>query len=260
MKIAVISTDCGLGRATVSATIAHAIAKSGGADVLLTYAGEVSPFNKILNCESDDTGTRSISLISKLIQSNSFGLEGIRNYCPKIIPNLYYLDTTLGVYKREEVESSLEYVLSNNATDVVVCDVSLPMEDELTTTILEYSDVIILVTNPGLKYLENARRLLEDYDAILKEKCALFINRYSEDISSTRAMAATVGIEHRNTCKLHYNPYFITFSNKGNLSQIYDLAYVKDIRALSLFADIKEILSFVSARIGRKLKWGVQKE
>lgn len=260
MKIAVISTDSGLGRATVSATIAYSIAKSGGADVLLTYAGESSPFNKVMTHDSDDSGTRSISLISKLIQSNSFGAEGIRNYCPKFAPNLFYLDTTLGVYKREEVAASLEYVFTNAVTDVVICDVSLPIDDELTTSILEYSDVIVLVTNPGHKYLERTRKLLEDYDVLLKEKCALFINRYSEDIASTRTMAATVGIEHRHTCKIHYNPYFITYSNKGDLGQIFDLAYVKDIRALSLFADIKEILSFVSAGLGRKLKWGVQKE
>ena len=256
MRISVLSPLNRSGCSVVATGIAQALAMTQDCTVTLTYTSRqrTLPIYLSLQDEVEDT-TRSVSLMSKLIQNRSISAEEIQEYLVKVDTNFYLLNTVSSTVTDAEALQVQKHVFMNSMNDVIICDISESIDDTNTQELIEVSDAVCIVLNPDNVSVE-AFNVWRESDYWPKNK-AIFVvvNRYDDVIIGVRQFAKLCSISAKDVCKLHYNPYIIKACNENFLADIIPYAVNKDIRLMNIRTDVKELMSWCTHVMMRKLRW-----
>lgn len=257
MKIAVISPINRSGASVVASVLAQASAITQELRTVLTYT---SP-EKTLPVYLDVTGqaedrTRSISQVVKLLQADAMTAEDLDDYAIKLDANCYMMDTVSDSITRSEALQIQKYVFEHMQADLVFCDVSEAIDEPIAQELISISDAVCFVLNPDTISIDAFNTWKSSEYWPKDKKYFVVINRYDDAIYGVRQYAKQCGIEVKNTCKLHYNPFIVKSCNEQFLKDIVPYSYTnKDYRVIDLRNDIKELMSWIAVTSGRKLRW-----
>lgn len=244
---------------TVSALMTGmALAFKQSKTVRLCYTGTNPAIKRYIGVTEEEADiTRSISQVAKLLQAHAISPEELSNYSIKIGPNIDMLDSYSVSLTEDELNEIIQFVYERSTTDFTFCDLCYSWDDELTQLILKMSDVVVFVCEPTWASLSRVVEFNENFreryapDA----KCILLVNRYDDGVAPLKWCSKTAGMTLRDTCKLHYNPWIIKFTNERKLKNVALGAFEKDPRVCELCQDMKEMTQFLMSLKGEKTKW-----
>lgn len=257
MRLAVISPLNRCGCSVVTALIAQACATSQNMKTMVTYTSESRALPKYLNLgEYIEDKTRSISQVLKLIHARAIGPDELDDFAIKVSANCYIMDTVSPTITAEEALEVQKYVFKNMNADLTICDISEALDNPNTQELLTVADAICVVLNPDFISIDVFKVWLESEYWPKNKPYFVILNRYDDAIIGVRPYARLCGIPPKNLCKVHYNPFIVKSCNEYFLGDVVPYALVeKDVRVVQLYGDLKEIMSWITAQDGRRMKW-----
>lgn len=256
MRLAVLSPLNRSGCSVVSTIIAQSLAATQDCTVTLAYTSRTNTLPVYLNLldEVEDV-TRSVSLLSKLTMARSISDEEIQEYLVKVDTNFYILNTVSKTVTDAEALNVQKHVFKHSLADVTICDISESIDHDNTQELFTVADAVCIVLNPDEVSIESYQ-IWRESDFWPKDKAVFaVVNRYGDEIVGVRPFAKRCGISARDLCKLHYNPYIVKACNERFLSDIVPYAINNDVRLLNIKSDIKELMSWMTHVMLKKLKW-----
>lgn len=256
MRLAVLSPLERCGCSVVTTMLAQSAALTQDLKTVVTYTSKARTLPVYLSLRDYlQDRTRSISQVVKLLQARAISAGELDEFAIKVAPNFYLMDTVSPTITMEEALMVQKYVFTNIEADLVLCDISEPLDDTNAQELIEAADALCIVLNPDTVSIE-ALNVWKQSEYWPKNKpCMVVINRFDESIIGVRAYAKQCAIEVKNTCKLHYNPFIVRACNENFLAEIVPYAYEKDIRVLSLRNDLYEMMTWCMSLSGRKTRW-----
>lgn len=254
MKIAVVSPFHRTGISTVTALLGYCLVWTQQASTVISYSG-YSDMARYLGTSELEDKTRSISQLSKLLTAGAIAPENITEYCVPLIKDLYMLDTTSPIVTADEKSKILSFVFDRVPTDFVICEVNSELYEDTTKSLLDDSDIIIMVFHPYRTQFDEVKRYMNS-EYWPKDKPILFLcNQYDDVVKPLRDISRDMGIKHFNLCKLHYNPWIMKMAEAGKLDEIVPYMIQKDPRVIELNNDMREWMSFIQSYSGRRVRW-----
>lgn len=260
MKIAVISPDRRQGGTTISVLLALALAQTQNYTTCLTYTGHNnSSIAGALGIKPSEDKTRSLTQVIKLLESNAISGDEIIDYCSQVpdVPNLQLIDTSSDSVTEEDNAKLLKFVIESLNHQVVITDVATEIYDETTETVLENSDLIVMV----LTQSRDIREKLKHWEAekilskLNKKGLVFIINQFDPYVLAFRDTSKSLRLRHTRCAKISYNPFIKKTSNMGKLQTILPFILKRDPRVIELNNDLKECLAIVLANLGKKMVW-----
>jgi len=259
MRVSVISPDRRQGGTTVSVLLALALAQTQNYTTCLTYTGGKNSIAGMLGLKPLEDKTRSLTQVIKLLESNAISNEEILDYCIQVpgVPNLQLVDTSSDSITDEETAKLLKFFISRLSHQIVITDVSTEIYEEITASIIDESDLIVMVVTQSREIKEKLRQWEQaQIMGRLNAKGLVFIvNQYDPYVEAFRMTSKSMKIKHTRCAKLSYNPFIKKTSNIGKLQTILPYILDKDPRVIELNNDLKECLAIVTANLGRKMVW-----
>ncbi|QGQ98795.1 DUF3298 domain-containing protein [Paenibacillus psychroresistens] len=260
MRISIISPDRRQGGTTISVLLALALAQTQNLTTCLTYTGNNNnSIESFLGLKQMEDKTRSLTQVIKLLEAHAISGDEILDYCTQIpgVPNLQIMDTASDTISDADNTKLLKFVIENLNHQIVITDIATEIYDEVTKSVLDNSDLIIMVLTQSrdvankLKYWESAEVM-----SYLNKKGLVFIfNQYDPYVEAFRDTTKRMNIRHRRCAKISYNAFIKRTSNMGKLQTILPFIMDKDPRVIELHNDLKECLMIVLANLGRKMIW-----
>lgn len=257
LRLAVISPMNRSGASVVTTVLAQAAALTQDLKTVITYTSPARTLPVYLDAQHQvEDRTRSISQVVKLLQAGAITADELDEYAIKLDTNCYMMDTVSESITQEEALEVQKYVFTNVKADIVLCDVSEALDDPNAQELIGTANAVCFVLNPDEPSIE-AFKVWRDSEYWPKDKdYFIIINRYDDEIMGVRQYAKKCGVQAKNTCKLHYNPFIVKSCNESFLKDIVPYAYInKDWRLLEIRNDIKELMSWCAFIGGFKLKW-----
>ena len=255
MKVAIVSPTHDAGLSSFTLLLGYTIACTQSDSVCLTYTAENHDIKNYIGFDEEPDITRSIEQACELLKADAIGASNIPEFFRRLNKNISLLDSADGTVSLEESTQLLAYVMKYIEQDVVLCDISTDLTDSATVDIVSTCDVVLIVSPPSNKWLDEVREWKESIPVLQSKPCGLIINRYDPQVAPVSILAKRAGFTVRNTCKLHYNPYIIEGCNKRNLSTIVPFIVNRDPRVVELNMDLREVMQFIYSYAGRKIKW-----
>lgn len=253
-KIAIMSPLHQSGATTVSAIMAHALAYKGFSS-LLCYTESNNPVSKYFGVKDVDDPTRSVMLVTKLIEAGALKDTEIKNYAYMYDKRSYLMniaDNTLDARSRRD---TIKYTYNRVDTDFVICDISTDITDEQTQELLDVTDAVFIVINPYNKYFDRIRGWLAIDTFNGRDNTFVLVNNYNEIVYAMRDISKKIGIKAVNLCKMHYNPWITKCCEVNKLQTIMPCVYDdNDSRVLNLRNDIKEITDALVSVVSDKIQ------
>ena len=255
MKVALISPFHRSGLSTVTTMLGMTLTWTQRVSTLISYIGD-SSIPAILGTPAIDDKTRSISQLSKLLTERAIGSEQILEYCVPLAKDLHLMDTTSTILTEEEKERIIGFVFDQVPTDFVVCECTGSLEDDVTQSIFNIADVIIMVFEPYKTQFDGVKEYLNSKLWPKDKHTMLLCNKYDDIIMPLRSISSTFGIKHVDMCKLHYNPWITKMGEAGSLADILDPILSKDPRVVELNNDLREWMDFFMSLKNSRVRWG----
>ncbi|WP_268624608.1 hypothetical protein [Paenibacillus alvei] len=260
MRISVITPDRKQGGTTVSVLLALALAQTQQLTTCLTYAGnDNKSISSFLGLKAIEDRTRNLTQVIKLLEASAISGDEIQDYCLKVpgVPNLQIIDTASETISDEDNAKLFKFVMENLNHEIIITDVVTEIYDEITKSVLENSDLIVMV----LTQSKDVGDRLKDWESagIMKElnhKGLIYIfNQYDPYVEAFRDTTKRMRLRHRRCAKISYNAFIRRTSNMGKLQTILPYILAKDPRVVELNNDLKECVMTVLANLGRRTTW-----
>lgn len=248
LKIMVMSPLHNLGTSVVSTMLAQGVTFNNKTSTLL-YTRDDTSLPKYLGIEGLSDPTRSVMQIVKLIDNGAIQDKDILDYTYKYATNAYLLNTSDKSISDKDKQQVLTHVYTRTPSDVVVLDNSEDIISPITKSMIELSDVVFIVVQPGNKSFERLKVWLTYTSLKDKENVYVIVNNYNEVIFSARDMAKFIGLPACRVGKLHYNPWITKCCINGKLQTILPLAMDLDARVSNLSSDIKAFNACINSEM-----------
>lgn len=260
MNISVISPSRGQGSTTVSTLLALALAKTQNYTVCLTQTGNYSrAMSGYLGIKSLTDKTRSLTQVIKLLESNAISGDEISDYCLQVpdVQNLQIFDTSADEFTDEDNAKLLKFVIENLNHQVVITDVATEIYDELTQSVLDSSDLVVMVLTQSAAVGDRLRQWEHSnvLDYLDSKGLVYIINQFDPYVEAFRDTTKRLRLRHKRCAKISYNPFIKRTSNMGKLTTILPYILDRDPRVVPLNNDIKECLAVILANLGRRMTW-----
>ncbi|MFD0588519.1 hypothetical protein ACFQZE_10940 [Paenibacillus sp. GCM10027627] len=264
MKISVISPDRRQGGTTISILLAIALAQTQNYTTCLTYSGNNSnSISGALGIKSIEDKTRSLTQVIKLLEANAISGDDILDYCIQVpgVPNLQIIETASDTITDEENAKLLKFVLGSLNHQIVITDVTTEIYEEITDSVIESSDLIVMVLTQSREIKEKLRKweAAKIMGKLNKKGLVFIVNQYDPYVEAFRDTSKNMKLKHSRCAKISYNPFIKKTSNIGKLQTILPYILNRDPRVMELNNDLKECLSVVLANLGKRVVWASQR-
>lgn len=260
MKISVISPDRRQGGTTISVLLALALAQTQNYTTCLTYTGNNN--NSIagaLGIKPSEDKTRSLTQVIKLLESNAISGDEILDYCTQVpgVPNLQIIDTSSDAITAEDNAKLLKFVIGSLNHQIVITDVTTEIYEDITDTVIENSDLVVMVLTQSREIKEKLRHWesAQIMSKLNRKGLVFIINQYDPYVEAFRDTSKSLKLRHTRCAKISYNPFIKRTSNIGKLQTILPYILEKDPRVIELNNDLKECLTVVLANLGKRMVW-----
>lgn len=254
-KILVMSPLHNMGASTVATMIAQGATYNNKTSMLL-YTEPSSNLPSYVGIENINDPTRSIMQVVKLIDNGAIADNDITGYAYSYAKNSYLLniaDKSLDDRDRIQV---VKHVYARVTTGVVVCDCSEDINNKLTESLIEASDMIFIVIDNSLKSYQRLKLWLQSVQLKDNPNIYVIINSYNEVVDSVRNLAKKLGLSANRVCKIHYNPWLTKCCLTNSLHTVLPLSREYDHRVANLHCDIDELNQCIDGAIIMKNKRG----
>lgn len=257
MKIAMLSMADRCGATAASLLIGYAMAYKQQHTVRLCYTGQNSA---LLRYAGKDDGfgrdrTRSISQVSKLLNSRALKPEELGDYCVRLGANFDLMDSWEESLTEDEMMDILTFCFNRSTSDFTICDIAYAIDDPTTKQMLDVSDAIVCVSEPSKSSLSAVHTAIEQQKFNPETPLMLLVARYDDAIAPLKWCASQAGISLRRTCKIHNNPYITRGCNGMDLEGVARAILDKDPRVVELRNDLKECTQFLLSLNNEKNRW-----
>ena len=130
MRLAVLSPLERCGCSVVTTMLAQSAALTQDLKTVVTYTSNARTLPIYLSLKDYlQDRTRSISQVVKLLQARAISAGELDEFAIKVAPNFYLMDTVSPTITMEEALMVQKYVFTNIEADLVLCDISEPLDD-----------------------------------------------------------------------------------------------------------------------------------
>lgn len=253
MIVSVVSPTRRGGCSTVSALIASALASSLSIPVTLTHTGvKDMGMNLYLDLGRSYDITTNLDQLYTLIKQGALGEGSLQDYTISKTEYLNILEPITSCIDDNKATKILTYVMGTLDREIGVIDVSTELAEEATQEVLKKSNYIICVLdNSVLTFNKLKDWRSEVWGEFLKSKHVMYLfNNYNPNVTDLKRLSATIGVQHRDTWKLAYNPLIQKYCNNGELDLV-----VKHILAayeplINVGVDLDNIIDVIALQLG----------
>lgn len=261
MFITVCSPLRRTGTTTVSTFVANALSTMLNKITLLTNLNlDKNDLNKLTGIVKDpDKIDKSITQLSCLIDSNRITYNEIPAYCEKINNNLMlYSSIPTNVSDSEILKLWKSFYNTLDNFSYKVTDLDVDINSELAQTILEISNVVIIVVNHDDNSILAAKKFKETLIApdqnirtsSNKERPVIYVvNNYNPIIENTSKIAQKLGVRTSEVVTVSQNVMIQKYSLKGALPElIHNHLSGKSFTVPSIKNDLRGIARVISPK------------
>jgi len=170
--------------------------------------------NKMVDISEGVTG------IAKAIASNKASPEIIANYTKTVFKNRLEVLTDKNVIK-EDFEKQRKLFseiakIANRYYDLVFVDINGDINEPVTKSILEISNIIIVTTSQKIKQIKDYMKLKKEGNNLKNKNLILLLGRYDKSSKYTSKNIARY-IGESNVCAIPYNTLFFEACSEGKI-------------------------------------------
>jgi CO dehydrogenase nickel-insertion accessory protein CooC1 len=243
------------GATSVAALLAATIAQTQSQIVCVTYTGDGQALQEYINVSPQKDPSRSLRQAARMLASNSISEEELLEYCTLVSTNVYFLNTDDDLLTSDDISLILSQIFSKVTTDFSICDITTDLDSNITKTILNLCDVIILVTDMSRNSIELTKRYRASKMIPQDKHICAVVNKFDPGVVSLAQVAAELGTSSRFVCKLQYSSLVVRACRTQQLIQLASSIISYDYRVVALNTGLKELLQFICSVNGKRLKW-----
>jgi hypothetical protein len=255
MKLAVINIVEKSGASMATSLIASTASFIQELKTVITFTSNSADIITYLGLEDYiNDNTRSISQVYKLMRARSMKPEDLDSYLLSVGENCFVLNTISDNLKVSEAAAVQKYCFERVPCDISICDISESIDDPRAQSLLGIADAVCYIINADEASIE-AFNVLRQSEYFPKDKpFVVIVNRYIEEIMSTRDLAKKMGLKVSQVLPIHFNGWLTRASNNNFLSQIVPYAMDDDQRVMQCKADMQRVMNWLSNFLDRKAK------
>ncbi len=181
---------------------------------------------KLINSNSSKTDIgHGISGLSKAILSNKTSPEIITNYTRIVFKDRLELLTDTNVEPEEyEIHKTIFKDIARIASryyDLVFIDIDNNLEDEITDSLLEVSNLVVTCLPQNLRKINEYLKIKEEKEVFKNKAIIPLIGRYDKHSKYNIKNVSRYIKEKRGVCAIPYNTLFFEACNEGKVADFF---------------------------------------